>query len=204
MGGQVADRGVVLNSAEEVVAEVVDVQKAPNGQHLHTLDVKAPLSVNEHYHLAVDAPYHTAVSKNHTATHMLDQAIRNILGNRSTQAGSLVTADNLRYDFSYNEAVPAEKLQEIEDLINAKIIENLPVSWIETDKETAEKMGAVAEFSENMEIRFELFQLAISTPNLTVVHTLTQRLNWESLRLSASKVLVRAFAVLRPSLVKVQ
>ncbi|SOB42127.1 alanyl-tRNA synthetase [Weissella viridescens] len=148
MGGQVADRGVVLNSAEEVVAEVVDVQKAPNGQHLHTLDVKAPLSVNEHYHLAVDAPYHTAVSKNHTATHMLDQAIRNILGNRSTQAGSLVTADNLRYDFSYNEAVPAEKLQEIEDLINAKIIENLPVSWIETDKETAEKMGAVAEFSE--------------------------------------------------------
>lgn len=148
MGGQVADRGVVLNSAEKVVAEVVDVQKAPNGQHLHTLDVKAPLSVNEHYHLAVDAPYHTAVSKNHTATHMLDQAIRNILGNRSTQAGSLVTADNLRYDFSYNEAVPAEKLQEIEDLINAKIIENLPVSWIETDKETAEKMGAVAEFSE--------------------------------------------------------
>ncbi|WP_072152503.1 alanine--tRNA ligase [Weissella viridescens] len=148
MGGQVADRGVVLNSAEKVVAEVVDVQKAPNGQHLHTLDVKAPLSVNEHYHLAVDAPYHTAVSKNHTATHMLDQAIRNILGNRSTQAGSLVTADNLRYDFSYNEAVPAEKLQEIEDLINAKIIENLPVSWIETDKETAEKMGAAAEFSE--------------------------------------------------------
>ncbi|QOD86646.1 alanine--tRNA ligase [Weissella viridescens] len=148
MGGQVADRGVVLNSAEEVVAEVVDVQKAPNGQHLHTLDVKAPMSVNEHYHLAVDVPYHTAVSKNHTATHMLDQAIRNILGNRSTQAGSLVTADNLRYDFSYNEAVPAEKLQEIEDLINAKIIENLPVSWIETDKETAEKMGAVAEFSE--------------------------------------------------------
>ncbi|RRG17385.1 alanine--tRNA ligase [Weissella viridescens] len=148
MGGQVADRGVVLNGDDEVVAEVIDVQKAPNGQHLHTLEVKAPMAVNEHYHLAVDVPYHTAVSKNHTATHMLDQAIRNILGNRSTQAGSLVTADNLRYDFSYNEAVPAEKLQEIEDLINAKIIENLPVSWIETDKETAEKMGAVAEFSE--------------------------------------------------------
>ncbi|MBM7618133.1 alanyl-tRNA synthetase [Weissella uvarum] len=148
MGGQVADRGWIMDENGEEVAEVLDVQKGPNGQHLHTVSVEKPLSVNSAYHLIVDEAYHAAVSKNHTATHMLDQAIRNILGNRSTQAGSLVTADGLRYDFNYNEPVPADKLQEIEDLINQKIIENLPVSWLETDKESAEKMGAVAEFSE--------------------------------------------------------
>ncbi|KRN33686.1 alanine--tRNA ligase [Weissella halotolerans] len=148
MGGQVADRGVVLNQAGEVVAKVEDVQKAPNGQHLHTLSLVKPLTVGDHYRLEVDQAYHAAVSKNHTATHMLDQAIRNVLGSHSTQAGSLVTAEGLRYDFSYNGAVPADKLQAIEDLVNEKIIANLPVSWVETDIESAKKMGAVAEFAD--------------------------------------------------------
>lgn len=148
MGGQVADRGVIKNAAGEVVAVVTDVQKAPNGQHLHTLDVKMPLTVGSTYELVVDRAYHAAVSKNHTATHMLDQALRNILGEHTTQAGSLVTEDSLRYDFTFNGAVSAEKLQEIEDLINDKIIENLPVSWVETDIESAKKLGAVAVFTE--------------------------------------------------------
>jgi len=148
MGGQVADRGVVKNTAGEVVAEVIDVQKAPNGQHLHTLEVKMPVTVGTAYELVVDQAYHAAVSKNHTATHMLDQALRNILGEHTTQAGSLVTEDSLRYDFTFNGAVSAEKLQEIEDLINDKIIENLPVSWVETDIESAKKLGAVAVFTE--------------------------------------------------------
>ncbi|WP_270765221.1 alanine--tRNA ligase [Weissella confusa] len=148
MGGQVADRGVVINAAGEVVAEVVDVQNAPNGQHLHTLNVNAEIKAGETYKLEVNRAYHTAVSKNHTATHMLDQALRNILGEHTTQAGSLVTEDGLRYDFTYNGAVSAEKLQEIEDLINEKIIENLPISWVETDIESAKKLGAVAVFTE--------------------------------------------------------
>ncbi|MBJ7648302.1 alanine--tRNA ligase [Weissella confusa] len=148
MGGQVADRGVVINAAGEVVAEVVDVQNAPNGQHLHTLNVNAEIKAGETYKLEVSRAYHAAVSKNHTATHMLDQALRNILGEHTTQAGSLVTEDGLRYDFTYNGAVSAEKLQEIEDLINEKIIENLPISWVETDIESAKKLGAVAVFTE--------------------------------------------------------
>ncbi|MGL5299631.1 MAG: alanine--tRNA ligase [Weissella confusa] len=148
MGGQVADRGVVINAAGEVVAEVVDVQNAPNGQHLHTLNVNAEIKAGETYKLEVNRAYHAAVSKNHTATHMLDQALRNILGEHTTQAGSLVTEDGLRYDFTYNGAVSAEKLQEIEDLINEKIIENLPISWVETDIESAKKLGAVAVFTE--------------------------------------------------------
>ncbi|AIG65342.1 alanine--tRNA ligase [Weissella tructae] len=148
MGGQVADHGVVLDADGEVVARVLDVKKAPNGQHLHEVEVLSTLDNNGVYRLEVDQAYHAAISKNHTATHMLDQAIRNILGEHSTQAGSLVNADGLRYDFTYNGAVPAEKLAEIEDLINQKIIENLPISWVETDLESAKKLGAVAVFTE--------------------------------------------------------
>ncbi|QIL50431.1 alanine--tRNA ligase [Weissella coleopterorum] len=148
MGGQVADRGTVTNLAGEVVATVSDVQTAPNGQHIHTLEVTGPLQVGAKYQLSVDHAYHVAVSKNHTATHMLDQALRNILGEHATQAGSLVTADELRYDFTYNGAVSNEKLQEIETLINQKILENLPISWVETDIESAKKLGAVAVFTE--------------------------------------------------------
>ncbi|KRN75580.1 alanyl-tRNA synthetase [Weissella kandleri] len=148
MGGQVADHGTIKNEAGEVVAQVVDVQNAPNGQHLHTLQLLAPIQQGGTYRLDVDRAYHAAVSKNHTATHMLDQALRNILGEHTTQAGSLVNADELRYDFTYNGAVDSAKLQEIEDLVNAKIIENLPVTWVETDLESAKKLGAVAVFTE--------------------------------------------------------
>ncbi|MDR3190213.1 MAG: alanine--tRNA ligase [Lactobacillaceae bacterium] len=148
MGGQVADKGTVTNQAGEVVATVIDVQVAPNGQHLHTLAVTGQLSVGEVYQLDVDRAYHAAVSKNHTATHMLDQALRNTLGEHTTQAGSLVNDKLLRYDFTYNGPVPAEKLAAIEDLINQKIIENLPISWVETDIESAKQLGAVAVFTE--------------------------------------------------------
>ncbi|GAK31283.1 alanyl-tRNA synthetase [Weissella oryzae SG25] len=148
MGGQVADRGTIVNMAGQTVARVIDVQRAPNGQHLHSLEVLAPINVNQSYQLLVDEAYHAAVSKNHTATHMLDQALRNLLGEHTTQAGSLVTADYLRYDFTYNGAVEPEDLQKIEDLINDKIIENLPISWVETDIESAKKLGAVAVFTE--------------------------------------------------------
>ncbi len=148
MGGQVPDKGTVTNTAGDIVATVADVQVAPNGQHLHTLDVQGPLKVGETYRLDVDLAYHAAISKNHTATHMLDQALRNILGEHTTQAGSLVNDKLLRYDFTYNGAVSEAKLQEVEDLVNAKIIENLPISWIETDIESAKQLGAVAVFTE--------------------------------------------------------
>nr|CCC56355.1 alanyl-tRNA synthetase [Weissella thailandensis fsh4-2] len=148
VGGQVADLGTIYDESGQVVAKVTDVQNAPNGQHLHTLSVSAPMSSGKLYKLDVDRPYHDAVSKNHTATHLLDQTLRNVLGEHTTQAGSLVTAEGLRFDFTYNGSVPTEKLQEIEDVINQKIIDNLPVSWIETDIENAKKLGAVAVFTE--------------------------------------------------------
>ncbi|QBO35343.1 alanine--tRNA ligase [Periweissella cryptocerci] len=148
MGGQIADRGAVINADGEVVAEVEDVQTAPNGQHLHTVKVLKEIKAGDTYKLDVNREFHLKVSKNHTATHMLDQSLRNILGDHTTQAGSLVTPEYLRYDFTYNGAVPAEKLDEIEALINDKIGEALKVSWVETDIESAKKLGAVAVFTE--------------------------------------------------------
>ena len=132
----------------EVIAQVVDVQRAPNGQHLHTVTVTKDFQVNDIVDLQVDMARHIAVSKNHTATHMLDQSLRLIIGGDVHQAGSLVEPDYLRFDFTNDGPVDATQLRAIEDLVNEKIAENLPISWVETDIETAQKMGAVAVFGE--------------------------------------------------------
>lgn len=147
MGGQIADQGDVLFE-NEVIAQVVDVQRAPNGQHLHTVTVTKDFQVNDIVDLQVDMARHIAVSKNHTATHMLDQSLRLIIGGDVHQAGSLVEPDYLRFDFTNDGPVDATQLRAIEDLVNEKIAENLPISWVETDIETAQKMGAVAVFGE--------------------------------------------------------
>lgn len=148
MGGQVADFGTVANATGEVIGQVIDVQKAPNGQYLHTVETLADLHLNEIVDLQVDLARHNAVSKNHTATHMLDQALRNLIGNDVHQAGSFVGPDALRFDFNHEGPVAPEVLAAIETLINDKIAEALPVSWVETDIETAQQMGAVAVFGE--------------------------------------------------------
>jgi len=148
MGGQVADFGTVLNKQGDVVAEVIDVQKAPNGQHVHTVNVLADITLGENVDLRVDMARHIAVSKNHTATHMLDQALRNVLGGDVHQAGSLVEPDYLRFDFTNEGPVSAADLDRIEAMVNAEIAKNAPISWLETDIETAQQMGAVAVFGE--------------------------------------------------------
>ncbi|MBA1394929.1 alanine--tRNA ligase, partial [Lactobacillus sp. XV13L] len=93
MGGQVADVGVIKNANGEIVAQVEDVQHAPNGQNLHLVQVQAPLKVNEQYRLEIDVAFRQKVRRNHTATHLLDQALRNVLGPHTHQAGSLVEPD---------------------------------------------------------------------------------------------------------------
>ena len=148
MGGQVADHGVVLNAKGDVVAQVIDVQKAPNGQPLHTVDVRASLSVGQTYHLAIDTDRRNRVMKNHTATHLLHAALHNIIGNHATQAGSLNEAEFLRFDFTHFEAVTSDELRQIEAQVNEKIWEAIPVTTIETDIDTAKEMGAMALFGE--------------------------------------------------------
>lgn len=148
MGGQVADKGVIKNQAGEVVAEVEDVQHAPNGQNMHTIHALKEMTRENTYSLEVDVAFHNKVKKNHTATHLLDQALRDVLGSHTHQAGSLVEPTYLRFDFTNLGSVTAEDLKKIEDIVNAKIWENIQVETVVTDKESAEKMSAIALFGD--------------------------------------------------------
>ncbi|MGT2934785.1 alanine--tRNA ligase [Streptococcus castoreus] len=148
MGGQVADHGILKNDKGDIVARVIDVQKAPNGQALHTVEVLASLSVGTGYTLEVDSQRRLAVEKNHTATHLLHAALHNIIGEHATQAGSLNEEGFLRFDFTHFEAVTAEELRALETQVNEKIWEAIPVTTVETDVETAKSLGAMALFGE--------------------------------------------------------
>ncbi|GAY73730.1 alanyl-tRNA synthetase [Lentilactobacillus kosonis] len=148
MGGQVADKGDIFDVTGTKVAEVIDVQHAPNGQNLHTVNLLQPMKKGATYSLKVDKAFHSKVEKNHTATHLLDQALRNILGGHTQQAGSLVEPGYLRFDFNHFGSVTSEDLQRVEDLVNEQIFKELDVTTIVTDPETGKKMGAIALFSE--------------------------------------------------------
>ena len=148
MGGQVADQGVIKDNDDQIVAEVIDVQHAPNGQNLHTLKVLKPLQVGEKYTLEVDQEFHEKVRKNHTATHLLDQALRDVLGKHTHQAGSLVEPTYLRFDFTNLGSVTPQDLGKVERIVNEKIWQALPVQTVVTDIENAKKMGAIALFTE--------------------------------------------------------
>lgn len=148
MGGQVADRGVIKNASGDVVATVVDVQKAPNGQPLHTVELSASISLGQTYTLEIDTNRRRGVEKNHTATHLLHAALHNVIGEHATQAGSLNEEGFLRFDFTHFEAVTADELRRIENEVNEKIWEALDIVTIETDVDTAKEMGAMALFGE--------------------------------------------------------
>lgn len=148
MGGQVADHGVIKNDKGDIVARVIDVQKAPNGQALHTVEVLASLSVGTTYTLEIDAKRRHSVIKNHTATHLLHAALHHIIGEHATQAGSLNEEGFLRFDFTHFEAVTADELRQIEEEVNQQIWNAIPVITVETDIDTAKSMGAMALFGE--------------------------------------------------------
>ncbi|HFI0172810.1 TPA: alanine--tRNA ligase [Streptococcus suis] len=148
MGGQVADHGFVKNAAGDIVATVIDVQKAPNGQPLHTVELSASISVGQTYTLEIETKRRKGVEKNHTATHLLHAALHKIIGEHATQAGSLNEKDFLRFDFTHFEAVTAEELRRIEEEVNEQIWNAIPVVTVETDIDTAKEMGAMALFGE--------------------------------------------------------
>ena len=148
MGGQVADHGTISDAAGTVVARVVDVQRAPNGQALHTVEVGGELVVGADYKLEIDHTRRHRVMKNHTATHLLHAALHNIVGDHAVQAGSLNEQEFLRFDFTHFEAVTPEELRAIEEQVNEEIWKATPVTTIETDIDTAKSMGAMALFGE--------------------------------------------------------
>lgn len=148
MGGQVADTGTIFDETGKVVAEVVDVQKAPNGQYLHEVRIEAALETGKEYRLQVDRLRHQQIIENHTATHMLHRALKEVLGTHANQAGSLVAPNYLRFDFTHFGEITNEQLQQMEHIVNEKIWEAIPVVTLETDIDTAKELGAMALFGE--------------------------------------------------------
>ncbi|MFD2306225.1 alanine--tRNA ligase [Enterococcus termitis] len=148
MGGQVADKGTIKDQNGTIVAHVENVLKAPNGQFLHTVQVTGTLKEGATYDLHVDEKMRNRILKNHTATHLLHRALKDILGDHANQAGSLVAPGHLRFDFTHFGQVTPEELVQMETIVNEKIWEAIPVETIETDIDTAKNMGAMALFGE--------------------------------------------------------
>ncbi|WP_251547192.1 alanine--tRNA ligase [Limosilactobacillus caecicola] len=148
MGGQVADTGDIIDNYGKKVGRVVDVQHAPNQQNLHRVKLTSPLKKGAKYRLVVDRARHLKIEKNHTATHLLDQALRNVLGGHTQQAGSLVEEHYLRFDFNHFGQVTAKDLKAVEKMVNEQIWREIPVTTVETDIDSAKEMGAIALFSD--------------------------------------------------------
>jgi len=146
-GGQIADRGYLL--ADGVKVLVKDVQKAPNGQNLHKVVVEeGTLTKGAAVKAVIDTKNRSSVVKNHTATHLLHQALKDVLGTHVNQAGSLVTSERLRFDFSHFGQVQADELEKIERIVNEKIWESIDVEISQKAIEEAKEMGAMALFGE--------------------------------------------------------
>lgn len=146
-GGEVADTGTI--EGKDFVLDVKDVQKAPNGQNLHTVIVRTGIATEAADVVAnVEAAERKAVTKNHTATHLLHKALKDTLGTHVNQAGSLVSPDRLRFDFSHFGAVTQEELTKIEQDVNQAIWASLPVDIEEMNIANAKAKGAMALFGE--------------------------------------------------------
>ncbi|MDF2606984.1 MAG: alaS [Bacillales bacterium] len=146
-GGQIADGGFISN--EKFNAMVTDVQKAPNGQNIHSIKViNGSISVNDNVKCEIDKVKRNNVIKNHTATHILHQALKDILGTHVNQAGSLVTSDRIRFDFTHFGSVSHDELERIEEIVNQQIWGSSTVDIKNMSIDEAKSIGAMALFGE--------------------------------------------------------
>ena len=146
-GGQVADTGWIY--ADGVSAYVENVQKSPTGQHIHQVRVKeGNLEIGQEVKAMIDRSFRTGITKNHTATHLLHQALKDVLGSHVNQAGSLVLPDRLRFDFTHFASIGDEELNEIEQIVNEKIWAAIPLIIDHKNLDDAKAMGAMALFGE--------------------------------------------------------
>ncbi len=147
MGGQVADHGVIR--CDGGVLEVKDVQKNKGGKFLHSgLVTEGVLKVGDTVTATIDTERRKAIRRAHSATHLLDAALKKVLGDHVHQAGSLVEPDRLRFDFTHFEAITPEQLTEIDRLVNDAILEGYSVVTEELLIDEAKAKGAVAVFGE--------------------------------------------------------
>lgn len=147
MGGQAADHGT-LNSAD-CSLRVLDVKKTPKGYYVHTCVLESGIvKVGDHLTAQVDKEYRMAIARNHTATHLLQAALREVLGDHVHQAGSYQDAEITHFDFTHFSAVTPEELARVQKIVNDKIYESMNVTVREMPIEEAKKLGAMALFGE--------------------------------------------------------
>ena len=147
MGGEVGDIGSVLKNGE-VVAKVTNTTKTADGYFLHEIVAESDIKTGDTVTLKVDKATRNAIQRNHSATHLLQQALRDVLGDHVAQAGSFVNADRLRFDFSHFTAMTAEEIKAVEKIVNEKIMDAICASKQEMAIEDAKKTGAKALFGE--------------------------------------------------------
>jgi alanyl-tRNA synthetase len=146
-GGQIGDTGLI--ETETGSAVVIDTKHALQGLHGHRVRVQSGyLAVGQHATASIDIPRRDAIRKSHTGTHVLHWALRDVLGDHASQAGSLVEPGRLRFDFSHFAQVAPQELAEVEARANEKLIDNERVKTTVTTKEEAEEMGALAFFGD--------------------------------------------------------
>ena len=147
MGGQIGDHGVLVGKNGAVT--VSDVQKTKDGKYMHIgVVTEGEISVEDEVEAKVDAEYRQAICRAHTSTHLLQKALRTVLGDHVEQAGSYTANDHIRFDFTHFAALTAEELAQVEALVNEDILAGYPVITEEMSIDDAKKKGAMALFGE--------------------------------------------------------
>ena len=156
-GGQISDSGLVETPSGR--ARVVDVYRVGDDQALALEPVEGEIGAGETAHAVVERDRRLATMRNHTATHLLHAALRERLGSHVRQAGSYVGPDKLRFDFTHGERLSPEDLAEVERLVGGWVASNHPVRAIETTRDEAERLGAMALFGEKYGERVRMVEI---------------------------------------------
>lgn len=145
-GGQVGDTGEIIS--DKFKLKVTDTKKTKDGLHLHLVEVEEGKLAKASVKTIIDVKRRNNIRRNHSVTHLLHRALKDVLGNHVNQAGSLVMPDRMRFDFSHFEAMSKEEIEEVEKIVNEKIFEGLPVETKLTNLNEAKEMGAIGLFED--------------------------------------------------------
>ncbi len=145
-GGQVGDTGEIIS--DKFKLKVTDTKKTKDGLHLHFVEVEEGKLEKAPVKAIIDVGRRNNIRRNHSVTHLLHRALKDVLGNHVNQAGSLVMPDRMRFDFSHFEAMSKEEIEEVEKIVNEKIFEGLPVETKLTNLNEAKEMGAIGLFED--------------------------------------------------------
>ena len=170
MGGQVGDCGVICNENETI--DIIDT-KRENNQNIHIVK-QLPKDPSADFMACVDIDKRTGSAANHTATHLLDYALKQVLGDHVEQKGSYVSSDTLRFDFSHFQKVSEEELRQVERMVNSMIREDIPLDeHRDTPIEEAKKLGAIALFGEKYGDKVRVVRFGPSCEFCGGIHTLS-------------------------------